>query len=69
MLVKSIVRKTLGIKHHVVQQVEESEEGLIVQLDLRGGVCCRAGPVAGGDAFGIGSSLDNGNMSRFGASR
>ena len=37
MLVKSIVGKTLGIKHHVVKQVEESEEGITVQLDLRRG--------------------------------
>ena len=35
MLVKSLVGKTLGIKHHVVKQVEETEEGITVQLDLR----------------------------------
>ena len=59
-LVKSIVGKTLGIKHHVVQQVEESEEGITQSSWIcGGGVCCRAGPVAGGDAFGIDSSLDN----------
>jgi transposase len=34
-LVKSIVEETLGIKHHLVKQVEETEEGITVQLDLR----------------------------------
>lgn len=34
MLVKSIVRKTLGIKNHVVKKVEHDEEGFTIYLDL-----------------------------------
>ena len=35
MLVKSIVRKTLGIKNHVVKKVFHEDEGLAVELDVR----------------------------------
>jgi transposase len=34
-LVKSIVRKTLGIKDHVVRKVAQDEQGITVYLDLR----------------------------------
>jgi transposase len=37
MPIKSIVRRTLGIKHHVVKEVSEDESGFIVRLDLRRG--------------------------------
>jgi len=46
MLIKSIVRKTLGIKSHVVKAVEYSDEGLCVTLDLYRGrrlPCSRCG--------------------------
>jgi len=33
-LVKSIVRKTLGIKNHVVKKVEQDEEGVTIYLDV-----------------------------------
>jgi transposase len=51
MLVRSIVRRTLGIKAHVVTAVEESDAGLRVRLDVRRGrrlacsVCGRPGRV------------------------
>lgn len=35
MLVSSLVRKTLGVKNHVVKKVVESDEGIRVELDLR----------------------------------
>ena len=35
MLVESMVRKTLGIKSHVVKSVAEDDEGLLVSLDIR----------------------------------
>lgn len=35
MLIESIVRKTLGIKNHVVKRVMQDEEGLVVELELR----------------------------------
>ena len=34
MLVKSIVRKTLGIKRHVVKNVVQTEDGICVELDI-----------------------------------
>jgi transposase len=37
MLIESIVRRTLGVKRHVVQSVEETEDGLTVCLDLHRG--------------------------------
>ena len=37
MLVESIVRKTLGIKSHVVKWVEQDEVGLRIWLELRKG--------------------------------
>ena len=37
MLVKSIVRKTLGIKNHVVKKVQRDEEGITIFLDLHKG--------------------------------
>jgi len=36
MLLASIVRKTLGIKCHVVKKVEQDEEGFRIELDVRG---------------------------------
>jgi len=35
MLVKSIARKTLGIKDHVIKKVVEEDESLMIHLDLR----------------------------------
>ena len=35
MLVKSIVRKTLGIKRHVVKKVSQTEAGFEIELDVR----------------------------------
>lgn len=35
MLVKSIVRKTLGINNHVVKKVMQDEEGLVIELDVK----------------------------------
>lgn len=35
MRVESIIRKTLGIKDHVVREVEHGEDGFMVHLDLR----------------------------------
>lgn len=35
MHVKSMVRMTLGVKDHLVKSVEQTEEGIIVHLDLR----------------------------------
>lgn len=35
MLVSSIVRNTLGIKSHVVRNVEQNESGIEVKLDIR----------------------------------
>lgn len=37
MLVESIVRRTLGVKRHVVKSVEETGVGLTVHLELRRG--------------------------------
>lgn len=34
MLVESLIRKTLGIKSHVIKTIEETDEGLMVTLDL-----------------------------------
>jgi transposase len=34
-LIERIVRRTLGIKNHVVKRVMEDEEGLIIELDVR----------------------------------
>ena len=34
MLVKSMVRRTLGIKRHVVTKVEQTQEGLVIELDV-----------------------------------
>ena len=36
MLVKTIVRKTLGIKNHVVTRVEWADDGIRIHLDVRG---------------------------------
>lgn len=33
MLIKSMIRKTLGVKRHVIQKVEQTEDGLVVYLD------------------------------------
>ena len=35
MLVKSLARRTLGIKNHVIEKVVEEDEGLMIHLDLR----------------------------------
>ncbi len=36
MLVKTIVRRTLGIKNHVVTKVEWADDGIRIHLDVRG---------------------------------
>lgn len=49
MLIASIVRRTLGIKRHVVKRVEETETGLVITLDVYRGrkqVCSRCGTFA-----------------------
>jgi len=37
MLIESMVRRTLGVKRHVVKRVFEEAEGLVVELDVRRG--------------------------------
>lgn len=37
MPIKSVLRRTLGIKHHVVKEFREDESGFIVRLDVRKG--------------------------------
>ncbi len=37
MLIESIVRRTLGVKRHVVKRVFEKDGGLVVELDVRRG--------------------------------
>ena len=34
MLIESMIRKTLGVKRHVVKKVEQNEAGLVVTLDV-----------------------------------